>query len=353
MSKKNKQKNRRKLSSNAHFNFILIIFNSIILSTVLVAILTFSILRAFNLESEMILFPLFFIGVPLLASAIVSLIFTILASRNSLKDLNNFLDAINKVSKGDFTVKLDSDKTKTLRPVYKSFNQMVKELNSIEMLRDDFISSFSHEFKTPIVSIKGFAKLAKSPIITEQERNDYLNIIISEINRLVTLSEDTLLLTNLESQEIVIEKEPFSLDEEIRRSIVLLQNDWENKNINLQLELENITFNGNSSLIQQLLINILNNSIKFTPKNGTISISLKEIENNSVLIKIKDDGIGMDEHTIKHIFDKFYQADSARASQGLGLGMSIAKRIVELCEGKIKIESKLNEGASFLITLPN
>ena len=129
---------------------------------------------------------------------------------------------------------------------------MVAELNSVQILRNDFISSFSHEFKTPIVSIRGFAKLAKTPNISIQERNEYLDIIISEINRLVNLSNSTLLLTQLESQEIVLEKEDFNLDEQLRQSIVLLQDKWEEKNINFNLDLDNLIINGNKTLLQQL-----------------------------------------------------------------------------------------------------
>lgn len=237
-------------------------------------------------------------------------------------------------------------------PLYQSFNSMVKELKIIEILRTDFISHFSHEFKTPIVSIKGFANLAKSENISKEERDEYLNIIINEIDRLVTLSNQTLLLTRLESIEIVVDKELYNLDEQIRQSILLLQNQWEEKNINLKIDLEKVKISSNKDLLQQLWINILNNSIKYSYDGGNIHVVLKEKDENSIQVIIKDNGIGIDDETLKHIFTKFYQVDSSRKTEGLGLGLSIVKIIIDLCEGSIDVKSEKGKGTTFFITLP-
>ncbi|NLN50337.1 MAG: HAMP domain-containing histidine kinase [Acholeplasmataceae bacterium] len=342
----------KKSKTNMRFRFQFIIINSYIFSSLLVGLLTLLVIRSFQLESALELFPILFIGIPLLASGIISLIFTIIASESSLKELNYFIAAIDDVSRGDFSVELDEKSSKVLKPVYRSFNQMVAELNSVQILRNDFISSFSHEFKTPIVSIRGFAKLAKTPNISIQERNEYLDIIISEINRLVNLSNSTLLLTQLESQEIVLEKEDFNLDEQLRQSIVLLQDKWEEKNINFNLDLDNLIINGNKTLLQQLWLNVLDNAIKFSNPGSTITTSLKDYDEKNVLIKIVDQGIGMSEDTVKQIFNKFYQADPSRSSHGIGLGLSIANRIIDLCQGKIEVFSEINKGTSFLISLP-
>lgn len=336
---------------NMKVKFRTITINSVIFSSLLVTFTSFIVIRSFQLEAAFQIFPILFIGVPLLASGIVSIIFTIIATEKSHKELNDFLDAINKVAEGDFSVKLDAKKSKVLNLIYLSFNQMVDELNSVQILRNDFISSFSHEFKTPIVSIRGFAKLAKMPDITTEERNEYLDIIITEINRLVSLSNSTLLLTNLESKELIIEKEQYNLDEQIRESIVLLQDKWEEKNINFNLELDEVVYNGNKDLLQQLWINIIDNAIKFSDFKSNINVSLDSKE-DFVEVKITDEGIGMNEETLKQIFNKFYQQDPARQSEGIGLGLSISKRIVDLTEGQISAISEIDKGTTFTILLP-
>lgn len=338
--------------TNMKLKFTVITINSVIFSSLLVTFTTFIVIKSFELEDAFQLFPVLFIGLPLLASGIVSIIFTIIATEKSHKELHNFMVAIDKVAEGDFSVKLDESKTKALRLLYSSFNRMVRELNSVQILRNDFISSFSHEFKTPIVSIRGFAKLAKLPETTPEERNEYLDIIITEINRLVSLSNSTLSLTYLESKELVIEKEIFQLDEQIRESIVLLQDKWESKNIDFNLELENIKYNGNKDLLQQLWINIIDNAIKFSHNSGTISILLKDFDEKNIQVSIIDEGIGMDNETIKQIFNKFYQFDSSRQLKGIGLGLSISKRIVDLCDGKISVISENDKGSTFKILLP-
>lgn len=332
--------------------FVFIIINSILFSSLLVALITVAIIKSFELQSAILLSPFLFISIPLLASGIVSLTITVIASKNSVRELNELLSAIEKVSNGDFSVVLNEEKSKAMNVVFKSFNQMVNELNSIEILRNDFISSFSHEFKTPIVSIKGFAKLAQSPNITSDERNEYLNIIATEINRLSYLSSSTLMLTKLESQEIVLEKESYSLDEQIRQSILLFQKNWEEKNITLEVDLEKIIITNNKSFLSQVWINLIDNAIKFSNENTVINISLKRLDNNFLEVIIKDQGIGMSEETLKSIFNKFYQAEASRNVAGIGLGLSIVKRIIELCDGSIDATSELNNGTTFTIILP-
>lgn len=339
-------------NSSMTFKLVFLVFISIIISSLFVGLISLFIIRHFELEHNFMVYPALFIGVPLIASALISIMLSTLASKKPLTELKYFITAIDRVANGDFTVNLDEKKSTVMNQTYKSFNSMVKELNSIQMLRNDFISNFSHEFKTPIVSIRGFAKLAKDTTISIDERNEYLDIIISEINRLVTLSNHTLLLTQLEAQEYVLEKEMFTLDEQIRECIVLLQNQWERKELNFKIELENMVFNGNKDLLQQLWINLLANAIKFTDVKGDIAISLTNTNDNAIVI-ISDSGVGMDRETQKRIFDKFYQGDSSRKTEGIGLGLSIVKRIVTLCGGTIDVNSEINIGTSFSIVLPN
>ena len=337
---------------NLTFKLTLFIFSTMIISAFITVIISFLLLEIFKLNYNIVKNPIFFLMSCLLASTLISSILTLLGSKRPLKKFNAFLNALNRVGKGDFNVQLNFEDSNGMNQIFSSFNKMVRELNSIETLRSDFISNFSHEFKTPIVSIRGFARLAQDSKLSEEERNEYLNIIISESNRLVLLSNNTLMLTKLESQEFVIEKKVFSLDEQVRQCILILQNEWEKKKIDLNINLEEITFLGNEDLLQQLWINLLNNAIKYTDENGTIVISTVKHDHN-IITTISDNGIGMSEETLKHIFDQFYQGDSSHKMDGNGLGLSIAKRIATLCSGTIEVHSKLHEGTTFIIILPN
>lgn len=334
------------------FGIKALLFLSITFSTLLVGVLTFAIVNAFFVDDVDIITTAVVVGVPLVASSIISIFFAITATKRRFFELNVFLKALDKVSKGDFSVQLDDKGVRTMAPVYNSFNTMVKELNNMETLSSDFIGNFSHEFKTPIVSIRGFANLAKANNISASERDEYLDIIINESDRLVELSNQTLLLTKLEAKEIVIDKKTFRLDEQIRQALVLLQSEWEERKIELNIDLDKIKITNNQDLLQQLWINIFTNAIKYNKDGGAISVSLKVIENDSVLVTIKDSGIGIDEELIKYIFNKFYQVDPSRTTKGHGLGLAIVKRIITLCNGTISVESEKDLGTTFYITLP-
>ena len=209
-----------------------------------------------------------------------------------------------------------------------NFNQMVKELNSIECLQKDFINNISHEIKTPISSIQGFAKLLEEDDLSKEERKEYAEIIKEESNRLLHMSTNILKLAKLENQERLANKTKF--------------------NVNLK-EQEIL---GEKDLLNQVWINILENSIKFSEKDGQIDVKMKTNQEN-ITVEIKDYGIGMEEEEAKKIFDRFYQVDKSHTKPGAGIGMTIAKRIVELSGGKIEVESKLNKGTTFIVTLPS
>lgn len=227
---------------------------------------------------------------------------------------------------------------------------MTQQLASIELFKNDFINNFSHEFKTPISSIIGFAEELERDDITKEERKLYLSIIISESKRLANLSSNILLLTKLENQMIITNKKTFSLDEQIRNTILMMQDDWKSKNVNLELSLEAVEYYGNPELIKQIWINLINNAIKFTDENGTIKINLKT-DDTKIIVVIEDNGIGMEPEIIKHIFDKFYQGDASRATKGKGLGLSLVKKIVDLSKGTIEVKSKIDQGTTFTIYL--
>ncbi len=276
---------------------------------------------------------------------------TALLSRWMVKPVRNLIEAIEDVAKGDFFVSVKGSSIPELESLAASFNKMVKELAGIEMLRTDFINNFSHEFKTPIVSIKGFAKLLKEDDLTSEEAQEYLDIIIQESQRLADLSTNVLNLSKVESTEIIREKEVYALDEQIRRAILILEPKWSAKNLSVDVELESINIYNNAPLLQQIWVNLLDNAIKFTDNGGELQVSLNRI-NSSIRFCLRDNGHGMDEETKQHIFDKFYQGDTSHTIIGNGLGLTLVKKIVNLCNGHIDVESSLGKGSTFTVILP-
>jgi len=288
----------------------------------------------------------------LLTSTTIGISITALLSRWMVKPVRNLIEAIEDVAKGDFSVTVKGSNIPELESLASSFNKMVGELSGIEMLRIDFINNFSHEFKTPIVSIKGFAKLLKEGNLTSEEEQEYLDIIIQESQRLVDLSTSVLNLSKVENTEIISEKEVYALDEQIRCAILILEPKWSAKDLSVDIDLESINIYNNAHLLQQIWINLLDNAIKFTDKGGELQISLRRI-NSSIQFCLRDNGRGMDEETKQHIFDKFYQGDTSHTTIGNGLGLTVVKKIVTLCNGNIEVESSLGKGSTFTVSLPS
>ncbi len=293
--------------------------------------------------------PLIMLSFTLIISLLIGTVISAIATRSFMKPLNDIQKSMKKVSTGDFSASVSQEDTfGPIDELVQSYNRMLNELNSIELFREDFINSFSHEFKTPIVSIQGFAKQLKKDNLSDKKRQEYIDIIISESNRLTNLSSNILLLNKLENQQILSSKSEFRLDEQIRNSILLLEKQWTAKNIDFDIDLNPITFNSNPDILSQVWLNIISNSIKFSNENTTISV-VSFVKNSIIRIDIIDQGAGMNQDTIKHIFDRFYQNDSARSGGGNGLGLSLVKRIIELCDGKIRVESQVGKGTTFSI----
>lgn len=282
---------------------------------------------------------------------IIGCLLVIATAKLIVKPIVELSLATKKVAKGDFDVQLDYKRQDEIGDLAQNFNLMAKELNSMTYLRRDFISSVSHEFKTPLASISGFAKLLHKDNLSSEERKEYTAIIIEETTRLSKLSSNILRLSKLENQVIMEQKVKFSLDEQIRKCIVLLESQWSKKDIFLNIDLERIYFIGDEELMQQVWINLLDNAIKFSLPHGAISILLYQTP-HCITVKISDNGIGMDTETQKRLFEKFYQGDRSHASSGNGLGLSLVERILQLCEGSIRVESTPSEGSTFTIELP-
>lgn len=284
-------------------------------------------------------------------SIIIATVLTLIFGHIPLRPINKVIDATNELAKGNFDVRINLNKIPELKTLSDSFNQMAEELGSTELLRNDFINNFSHEFKTPIVSLKGFAKLLKNDNLTKEERDEYLDIIVSESSRLATLATNVLNITKIESQKIVTEMKTFDLTESIRRSILVLDNQWKKKNLDLLIDLDEITYYANEELLNQVWINLIDNAIKFSKKNGRIEISLTELKDD-ICFKIIDFGCGMSIDVQKHIFEKFYQGDSSHSTPGNGLGLPLIKKILDLHKGTINVTSIEGYGSIFTILIP-
>lgn len=272
-------------------------------------------------------------------------------TRKTLNPVVKITEATKKVASGDFTIQLKTDRNDELGELTHNFNKMVRELNSIECLQKDFINNVSHEIKTPISSIQGFAKLLEADDLSPEERKEYSGIIKEEADRLLYLSTNMLRLAKLENQERLTKTEEVCVAEQIRRTISVLEPKAKEKNISFNVNLIEDKIHGEKELLFQVWMNIIENSIKYSNSNSKIDIKMQK-EKNSLIVEIKDKGQGMTSEECNKIFDRFYQTDKTHSQKGVGLGLAIVKRIIELSKGKIEVESKINKGTKFIVTLP-
>jgi len=286
----------------------------------------------------------------LLISVFIGTLIAAVGGGYFLRPLRRLTEATKEVASGNFDVRVEASGTAELERLAISFNEMTEELSSIETLRSDFVSNISHEFKTPVVSIRGFARRLKKDALTERQ-SECVDIIIAETERLSELSQNVLLLSNLESSDKISEKTTYSLDEQIRKCILMLEPLLDKKQLELDVRMESVQINSNEEMMNHLWINLLGNAIKFSPEEGTIGVSL-QTDGEYAQISFSDEGIGMDENVKAHIFDKFYQGDTSRTTQGNGLGLSLVKRILHLTGGEITVESTPGQGTCFIVMLP-
>lgn len=262
-------------------------------------------------------------------------------------------DAMRKVAGGDFTVRLDcTSKIRDVREVYGSFNTMVKELGNTETLQTDFVSNVSHEFKTPINAIEGYASLLQDSQLTDEQKNAYIDKIIFNTRRLSDLVGSILLLSKVNNQTISLKASTFRLDEQVRQSILALESKWEKKEIEFDIDLDEIEYTGYENLLSHVWLNLIDNAVKFSPQNGQIRIRLKQLD-GSVTFSIWDNGLPIPEADIDRIFNKFYQGNNSHASEGNGLGLALVRKIVAAAHGTINVTSSEDAGTEFVVALPN
>ncbi len=343
--------NKRKLSTKLSiWVFVCFLAANIITGFTFAFLLQSGFFRVWKLTSILLIVLVF------LASTAIGSVGAILLSRFFLQPIDNLRKAMEQVKKGDYTATVkpmnrEFGNNQTIAQLEDSFNAMTAELRNTELMRKDFISNFSHEFKTPIASVKGMAKQLYAGEVSEEQQSEFLKIIYEESARLADLSDEILLLTRLEKQQIISEQKEYCLDEQLRRCLLLYEESWSQKELDIDMELEEISYHSNEDLLAHVWNNLFGNAIKFTPPNGSLRVTAKRTEKN-IIVQIADSGIGMSKDTQKHIFDKFYQGDASHTTPGNGLGLPLVKKILTLAGGSIEVESEIGKGSVFTVRLP-
>ncbi len=265
-------------------------------------------------------------------------------------------EAAEQVANGDFSVYVPTlntmDRLDYLDIMILNFNKLVEELGSVETLKTDFISNVSHEMKTPIAVIKNYAELLKAEELSAEKRKEYSEAIEHAAMKLSGLITNILKLNKLENQTIVPEKDNFDVSRQLCECILQFEEIWEEKDIEMEVEIEDSAYvYGDENLTELVWNNLLSNALKFTEPGGRICI-MQEQREDSVLIRITDSGCGMSEDCMKHIFDKFYQGDTSHSKEGNGLGLALVKRVLELMDGRIYIDSEQGKGSTFTVIMP-
>jgi signal transduction histidine kinase len=294
---------------------------------------------------------LFMLGISLIVGIIVAGIMSQVVS----KYVTRMIDQMNRLAAGDFKTRLSYEKPLASYPTFQeitnSFNKMAEELEHTELLRSDFVNNFSHEFKTPIVSILGFTKLLKKGNLTEEEKEEYLDIIEMESKRLSEMAMNVLNMTKVENQTILTNTSNYNLSEQIRSCVLMLEKRWTSKNIEFSLEFDEEEICANEELLRQVWVNLIDNAIKYSPEYGFVAIRIREPSDGWYQVSISNSGVEIPKDKQEKIFEKFYQADESHSSEGNGIGLAIVKYITELHGGEVSVECA-NGITTFVVRIP-
>ena len=338
---------RKKRGTGLGFYFTMAIFGEVCLSILVGVGLILVLNRLFGVT----------LSIPsviwvLVASSAVAGIIALLLNHRILRPIRNLGSAMNRVAGGDFKLRIDStSRSGDIQQLYKDFNVMVSELEKTEVLQSDFVSNVSHEFKTPINAIEGYAMLLQDADGATPEQREYVDKILHNTHRLSSLIGDILLLSKVENQTIAREATVFRLDEQVRQSILSLEPRWSEKEIDFDVDLEEISYRGDARLLMHVWNNLIGNAVKLNPPNGAVRLRLVRAD-GGVVFTVEDEGPGIPPEARKHIFDKFYQGDSSHREEGNGLGLALVKRILNVCGGEIAQENLPGRGCRFTVRLP-
>ncbi len=289
---------------------------------------------------------------------LISLIFTIIdAIRRKLmvdRPTKRIVEAGEKITSGDFSVHIepfgDNHAYESFNSIIDCFNKMAQELGSVETLRTDFIANVSHELKTPLAVMQNYGTMLQSPDLPDEKRIEYAKGITDNSRRLASLITNILKLNKLENQQIFPVSEQFDLSEQLCQSLLQFEEIWEQKGIEIETDIsDEVYINSDAELLSLVWNNLLSNAFKFT-ESGTVSVTLT-VDEEFATVKISDTGCGISAETGKHIFEKFYQGDTSHAMQGNGLGLALVKRVVDIMQGEIAVESETGKGSTFTVRL--
>ena len=272
------------------------------------------------------------------------------------KPLEKILDATQEIMKGNFKVRLQPTNIIGFRNefdvIMEDFNKMAEELDGNATMKNDFIADVSHEFKTPLSVIQNYATMIQEPDLDEEKRQEYARVLCDTSKNLSELVSNILKLNKLENQQIFPEKKPFNLSEQLCECMLVYEAQFEKKKLEIELDLdENLIIKADYDLLMHVWHNLFSNAIKFNCEEGKIFLKL-ERQANLAVVRVRDTGCGMTEETSKHIFEKFYQGDTSRSTQGNGLGLALVKRVIDITGGDIQVQSEVGKGTEFIIFLP-
>lgn len=359
MIKKIKRQRRNKKKKNKQRFSLTLLFAAVVFFVLVWAVGLASLSVYLLLEFDVIgSFEYWDVGniilVMVLTSIFMGATISIFISKIPLKPVNKLVNSMNSLASGDFKVRMKFGKPLGNHPTFleltDSFNTLAEELQNTEMLRRDFINNFSHEFKTPIVSIAGFAKLLKKGNLSEEQKLQYLDAIEEESMRLSYMATNVLNLTKVENQSILSELSCFNVSEQVRSAVLLLEEKWSRKNIELQLDFDEYMIEANEELLKEVWINLLDNAVKFSPDNSAVAVTIRN-EGDIISVSISNTGVEIPGEKLDRIWNKFYQADESHYSYGNGIGLAIVKRITELHKGEVFVKSE-NLSTEFTIKLP-
>ena len=304
--------------------------------------------------------PFFQINLIMIYWAIVAVVFMSL-TRWQIKHkydipMRRLSNAAKEVANGDFSVYLEPTHTPDnydyIDVMFTDFNVMVQELGSIETLKNDFVANVSHEIKTPLAVIKSYTTALSSEALPPETRKEYIDTIVKATDNLNTLISNILRLNKLENQEIEIPAEPYNLCVQLYDCALQFEALWEEKDIDFSVDAEDkAMITADKEMLEIVWNNLLSNALKYTAPGGGVAITQASTA-EGITVSVSDTGCGMDEKTLKRIFDKFYQADTSHSGEGNGLGLTLAHRIVEKSKGTLTVKSEPGKGSTFKVTIP-
>lgn len=271
------------------------------------------------------------------------------------RPVKRIVEASEKIMQGDFSVRLkpqsrfaSDDK---FNEVIECFNKMAEELSGVETLRTDFIANVSHEMKTPLAVMQNYGTLLQAPGLSEEKRIEYAKGVVDGSRRLADMMTNILKLNRLENQQIYPQTSEFDLGEQLCECLLQYENVWEKSDIEIDTDIaDNVMVKADAELLSLVWNNLFSNAFKFTEAGGTVSVLLKATEHHAI-VQVKDTGCGMSPEVGAHIFEKFYQGDTSHSMQGNGLGLALVKRVVDIMQGEIGVESTVGQGTTFTVKI--